>query len=698
VDHRADIYSLGVVLYELLTGELPGAKLQPPSRRVQIDVRLDEIVLRALEAKPEMRFQSAGDFLTQVKTYADGAKEIPAAQPSPSGAMLPPFIVFGALYATLLLALFHSADRLRQNVASHFGINGSANGWMSRGWYLVFTALFPLLLAGILAGVGAWIKTIPSKFVNIPNRDYWLAPERRDFLSRMLIRRLMWLASLITLLTAGLHALTLAANRVNPPLLDNGRLMVVVIGFLILLFLWIVSLLMRLADTRERQDREARPHPAMAAFASIRVGNRRILLTLLVVLGIAGTSLFCGFTRTLHGPRLNFTTWAEYSWTAKPSEWTEQWRYGLVGRPWFVEEKTHHANGGMNNSQRLQLDSGSFAVGIATAFIWMLVFFGAAAESAARLPKEQRVFLWDVATDGPTPRIRWGKMIFGLLIGANAMSVMMCFVGIAMSLVLGATAPPMMLIFMSIPMTLGPMLAGMFRASGFNPTPSTPEARRKMWFRFAVIAAVFAFLLLVFALTRPASGPGAYPLTAPVMKAEPQRLPVTGFQATRQIIVSSTDADADGCVFFKMSTGESIRPPFPLTLKPRNAFFADITPELDKWIIEHDVDALFRFEERELRMITLGMQDDFVAQPMEWETVTPEQARDVFRKKDAQHLVRTKLPNASSGGYTSGFSSVNAFRTRRDVIGIFQSRGDIESDSGTRGVRLRWKIVEPGNR
>jgi serine/threonine protein kinase len=132
VDQRADLYSLGVVFYEMLTGELPLGRFPLPSQIAHTDARLDQVVLRALEKEPDRRYQQASEILTQVEAFS--APATAAVRSRKMAVVYQIGIVCAlALVAVLAFALFHSLANPR--IITHTVTNTVTVASRGRGPY-----------------------------------------------------------------------------------------------------------------------------------------------------------------------------------------------------------------------------------------------------------------------------------------------------------------------------------------------------------------------------------------------------------------------------------------------------------------------------------------------------------------------------------------------------------------------------------
>ncbi len=162
-----------------------------------------------------------------------------------------------ALYATLAALLsalaafvWTTAGTLPPTVASHFGFDGTANGFSSRAVYtagmLVLVVALPALV-GVLPG---WLGRKAGVGLNIPHRAWWLAPERRESTLNFLAAHGAAFALLLAAFLAWVHWLVVQAHQASPARLPFERVLPALLGLGLASAAWVGALVWRFGRRR----------------------------------------------------------------------------------------------------------------------------------------------------------------------------------------------------------------------------------------------------------------------------------------------------------------------------------------------------------------------------------------------------------------------------------------------------------------
>ena len=88
--------------------------------------------------------------------------------------------MFLMLWALCVGYAVYCYPKMPDEVASHFGTGGQPDGWTSKASFITFYLVFTGLMALMFLGISFGMSKIPVSLINLPNKDYWLSPERKQ--------------------------------------------------------------------------------------------------------------------------------------------------------------------------------------------------------------------------------------------------------------------------------------------------------------------------------------------------------------------------------------------------------------------------------------------------------------------------------------------------------------------------------------
>jgi uncharacterized membrane protein len=156
-----------------------------------------------------------------------------------------PKILFLTILAAGILQCLHDFPFLPERLASHFGASGNANGWMTKSQFLMTYAVVILPALVLEFWMPRRIGRRPDSRLNLPNKQYWLAPERRTETLAYFEKFFAWYGCAFLALEIFAMGLAMRANFQNPPVLPPGVMVFAIMAFVLFNIACITAMLRR---------------------------------------------------------------------------------------------------------------------------------------------------------------------------------------------------------------------------------------------------------------------------------------------------------------------------------------------------------------------------------------------------------------------------------------------------------------------
>ena len=156
-----------------------------------------------------------------------------------------PRALFLAIVAVGVAQGISAFPMMPERMASHFGTSGMANGWMTKTQFFAVYAITLLPAFVVEFWVSRRLATTPDARINLPNKEFWLAPERRSETLAYFDTFFAWYGCAVLLLVVFVMGLAMRANLNPPARLATGPTFGALAAFVLFNIAAIVSMLRR---------------------------------------------------------------------------------------------------------------------------------------------------------------------------------------------------------------------------------------------------------------------------------------------------------------------------------------------------------------------------------------------------------------------------------------------------------------------